>query len=105
MDIRTAGGQIADILQDPVRQRLQHPFGAALAPAAGNSGAEAGKSKADRGRAEAFAGMAADAKGLEVLQSASRAAGLPKATGFVASDGSEYEPYRRFYVTAPPQLR
>ena len=55
--------------------------------------------------AAAFAGMAADPKGLEVLRSASRAAGLPKAIGFVASDGSEYEPYRRFYVTAPPQLR
>lgn len=55
--------------------------------------------------AAAFAGMAADPKGLDVLQSASRAAGLPRATGFVASDGSEYESYRKFYVTAPPQLR
>ncbi len=55
--------------------------------------------------AAAFAGMAADPKGLEVLQNASRAAGLPKVTGFVSSDGSEYEPYRRFYLTAPPQLR
>ena len=55
--------------------------------------------------AAAFVGMSDDPKGREVLANASKTAGLKSAVGFVASDGREYEPYRRFYQTAPPQLR
>ena len=53
----------------------------------------------------AFVGMADDPKGREVLAAASRAVGLPESTRFIASDGSEYAPYRDFYRTAPPALR
>jgi phosphonate transport system substrate-binding protein len=53
----------------------------------------------------AFVGMRDDPKGREILHNASQLAGMKTDVGFVASDGSEYEPYRRFYQTAPPQLR
>lgn len=53
----------------------------------------------------AFFGMARDPKGLEVLHAASKEVGLTADAKFIPSDGREYEPYRRFYRTAPPQLR
>ncbi len=55
--------------------------------------------------AAAFVGMAADPKGREILQAASRSVGIDGVGAFVASDGSEYAPYRRFYEAAPAQLR
>ena len=55
--------------------------------------------------AEAFLGMARDPQGKEVLRKASVLAGLPADTHFIASNGSEYEAYRRFYRTAPASLR
>ena len=55
--------------------------------------------------AAAFVDMARDPKGRDVLEQASRAVGLPAAAGFIASNGSEYGPYRKFYQTAPTQLR
>jgi phosphonate transport system substrate-binding protein len=54
--------------------------------------------------AQAFFGMAGDPRGREVLQAASAAVGLAGDPGFVPSDGSEYEPIRRFYRTAPAAL-
>jgi len=58
-----------------------------------------------RAVAAAFVGMRDDPRGREILHNASQLAGMKTDAGFVASDGSEYEPYRRFYQTAPPQLR
>jgi phosphonate transport system substrate-binding protein len=58
-----------------------------------------------RAVAAAFAGMAGDPKGREILRTASQAVGLPTDSRFIASDGSEYASYRRFYETAPAQLR
>jgi phosphonate transport system substrate-binding protein len=55
--------------------------------------------------AAAFVGMADDPKGKEILRTASQAVGMAADSRFIASDGSEYAPYRRFYETAPPQLR
>ena len=55
--------------------------------------------------AAAFVEMARDVKGRDVLEQASRAVGLPVAAGFIASNGSEYGPYRKFYQSAPTQLR
>lgn len=54
---------------------------------------------------DAFVGMTATAEGRAVLQKSSDTAGLPKATGFIATDDHEYENYRRFYETAPEKLR
>jgi phosphonate transport system substrate-binding protein len=58
-----------------------------------------------RAVAAAFVEMARDSKGRDVLEQASRTVGLPTAAGFIASNGSEYGPYRKFYQTAPAQLR
>ena len=55
--------------------------------------------------ATAFAGMADDPKGREILRHASQAVGIPPDTRFIASDGTEYGAYRRFYQSAPAQLR
>lgn len=55
--------------------------------------------------AKAFVGMAADPEGREILASTGKLIGLPPDTVFVASDGHEYAAYRRFYQTAPAQLR
>jgi phosphonate transport system substrate-binding protein len=55
--------------------------------------------------ADAFTGMAGDPKGREVLAAAAKAAGLDAVPAFVASDGSEYAAYRRFFESAPAQLR
>jgi len=54
---------------------------------------------------QAFLGMARDTRGLEVIRTASGLVGLPTDAYFIASDGSEYDAYRRFYRTAPPSLR
>ena len=55
--------------------------------------------------AEALLGMAQDPQGKEVLRKAAALAGLPAGTHFIASNGSEYDAYRRFYRTAPENLR
>lgn len=55
--------------------------------------------------AAAFIGMAGDPAGIEILRASAKAVGLPGPLPFVASDGSEYASYRRFYETAPAQLR
>jgi phosphonate transport system substrate-binding protein len=58
-----------------------------------------------RAVADAFIGMGSDARGREILRTASKAVGMPSEAVFVASDGSEYAAYRRFYQTAPASLR
>ena len=55
--------------------------------------------------AKAFAGMATDPRGRVILASTSKLIGLPPDTAFIASDGSEYAAYRRFYQSAPVELR
>ena len=55
--------------------------------------------------AAAFFGMHKDPKGREVLEKASAAVGLTADAFFLASDGSEYANYRRFYQSAPASLR
>jgi phosphonate transport system substrate-binding protein len=55
--------------------------------------------------AKAFAGMHKDPKGLAILQEVSKHIGLTQEAHFISSDGSEYAPYRKFYQTAPMQLR
>lgn len=55
--------------------------------------------------AAAFTGMHKDPRGREILEHASQQVGLTAAAHFIASDGSEYNAYRDFYRTAPPQLR
>ncbi len=55
--------------------------------------------------AEAFLGMAVDPRGKEVIRKASESVGLPADAYFVASSGSEYDAYRRFYRSAPASLR
>ena len=53
----------------------------------------------------AFFGMAQDARGRDILHAASQQVGLTSDANFVSSDGSEYDAYRMFYRTAPPQVR
>lgn len=55
--------------------------------------------------AAAFIGMAQDPVGKEVLRKTAAAVGLPDNAVFISSNGSEYASYRKFYQTAPPQLR
>jgi phosphonate transport system substrate-binding protein len=55
--------------------------------------------------AAAFIGMGRDPKGQEILHRAAERVGLVKDAYFIASNGSEYAPYRRFYETAPASLR
>ncbi|WIV98896.1 phosphate/phosphite/phosphonate ABC transporter substrate-binding protein [Kinneretia aquatilis] len=55
--------------------------------------------------AKAFAGMHKDPKGRAILSEVSKHIGLSEEAYFILSDGSEYEPYRRFYQSAPAQLR
>jgi phosphonate transport system substrate-binding protein len=54
---------------------------------------------------KAFVGMAASARGKAVLEKASKAVELPKATGFVPATEADYDSYRRFYASAPANLR
>lgn len=55
--------------------------------------------------ARAFIGMASDPQGREILASVNKLIGLPADAVFIASDGQEYAPYRRFYLSAPAALR
>jgi phosphonate transport system substrate-binding protein len=55
--------------------------------------------------AKAFVGMAKDPRGREILASGAQLLGLPADAVFIASDGSEYAPYRRFFQTAPAAVR
>ncbi|MCZ8077240.1 MAG: phosphate/phosphite/phosphonate ABC transporter substrate-binding protein [Paucibacter sp.] len=55
--------------------------------------------------ARAFAGMHKDPKGQAILVEVSKHIGLTEEAYFILSDGSEYAPYRRFYQSAPAQLR
>lgn len=54
--------------------------------------------------ASAFINMHKDPVGRDLLLKASEQVGLTAEAYFVASDGSEYAPYRRFYQTAPASL-
>jgi len=55
--------------------------------------------------ARAFAGMHKDPAGREILTEVSILVGLGAEAYFIASDGSEYNAYRRFYLTAPAALK
>jgi len=55
--------------------------------------------------AKAFAGMASDPQGREILASGAKAIGISPDAVFIASDGQEYASYRRFYQSAPAQVR
>lgn len=55
--------------------------------------------------ARAFLGMHLDPRGRDILEAASKLAGIANGGHFAASNGSEYGAYRDFYRTAPPQLR
>ncbi len=55
--------------------------------------------------AAAFFNMHKDPRGKEILHQASIQVGLTSDAYFIASDGSEYGSYRRFYQTAPASLR
>ncbi len=53
----------------------------------------------------AFLGMGQDPVGKTVLANASELIKLPPDSGFISADGSEYAAYRKFYATAPVELR
>ncbi len=55
--------------------------------------------------AKAFLRMAQDPRGREILLAGNKLMGLPADAVFVPSDGREYASYRRFYQSAPAQLR
>ncbi len=55
--------------------------------------------------AAAFFGMHKDPEGLAILQQASLKVGLSSDAYFIPSSGAEYSAYRRFYQSAPPELR
>jgi phosphonate transport system substrate-binding protein len=55
--------------------------------------------------ANAFFNMHKDPRGKDILQRVTKDVGLDKDAYFIASDGSEYENYRRFFRTAPAFLR
>lgn len=55
--------------------------------------------------AKAFVGMAQDPQGRDILTAGAALIGLPADAYFIASDGHEYASYRRFYQSAPAQLR
>ncbi len=54
---------------------------------------------------QAFLDMGKDPVGKKILASAADLVKLPSATAFVASNGSEYATYRKFYQDAPVSLR
>lgn len=54
--------------------------------------------------AKAFAGMGGDPRGKEILAAGNQLIGIPPDAVFIASDGKEYQSYRRFYQTAPAQV-
>jgi hypothetical protein len=49
--------------------------------------------------------MLADPAGQRILATVGDVVKLPATAGFVASNGSEYGPYRQFFATAPAQVR
>ena len=53
----------------------------------------------------AFFNMHKDPRGKDILHQASAQVGLTADAYFIASDGSEYGSYRRFYQSAPASLR
>ena len=53
----------------------------------------------------AFYNMHKDPQGKDILRQVSSLVGLPDDAYFIASDGSEYASYRRFFATAPSFLR
>ncbi len=53
----------------------------------------------------AFVGMKNDPEGRQILQSTAAMVKLEPDTVFVTSDSAEYEVYREFFRSAPPQLR
>lgn len=55
--------------------------------------------------AKAFIGMSQDPRGREILTTGAKLLGLSADAFFIASDGHEYAPYRRFYQSAPAPLR
>jgi phosphonate transport system substrate-binding protein len=55
--------------------------------------------------AEAFIAMSKDPEGRDILHRVSALIGLAQDAYFIASNGSEYVSYRRFYQTAPASLR
>lgn len=55
--------------------------------------------------AAAFFGMHKDPAGKAILHQGAEKVGLATDAVFIASDGSEYGSYRRFYQTAPANLR
>lgn len=55
--------------------------------------------------AAAFTGMAKDPAGIAILHKASQLVALTADAVFIPSNGSEYSSYRKFYQTAPANLR
>jgi phosphonate transport system substrate-binding protein len=55
--------------------------------------------------ADAFLNMHKDPAGREILRQTSQQVGLPMDAYFIPATLSDYAAYRRFYQTAPPQLR
>jgi phosphonate transport system substrate-binding protein len=53
----------------------------------------------------AFIGMKSDPEGRQILQATAAMVKLEPDTVFVTSDSAEYEVYREFFRSAPPQLR
>lgn len=53
----------------------------------------------------AFVGMLSDPAGRAVLERTSKAVEMPTVSGFVPSGEHDYESYRRFYASAPVNLR
>jgi phosphonate transport system substrate-binding protein len=58
-----------------------------------------------RAVATAFLTMHDDPAGRQVLQRTSQMVGLPADAHFIPASSSDYTAYRRFYQSAPPQLR
>lgn len=61
--------------------------------------------KTARAVTNAFVNMHKDKRGREILHQASLAVGLTDDAYFIPSNGGEYASYRKFYQTAPSQLR
>lgn len=55
--------------------------------------------------AQAFLGMHKDPAGLAILREADQSVGIKDPIAFVPATSADYEAYRRFYQTAPLQLR
>lgn len=55
--------------------------------------------------AAAFFGMSKDPVGKEILRKSSQEVGLPENDAFIPASNADYASYRRFYQTAPAQLR